>query len=165
MCLYLTFKFYWTLEILPWVESMDMCEFQFLNSFTYYIRSVFIPIPKKGNAKERSNYRTIALISHTSQVMLKILQPGFSNMWTVNFLTFKLVLEKAEEPEIKFPTSARSWKKQETQTDSKDRRNLTATTAGGAKHGRRDRARHWGREERGKRTKAKDPPACRAGGP
>ena len=37
-------------------------------------RSVFIPIPKKGNAKECSNYRTIALISHTSEVMLKILQ-------------------------------------------------------------------------------------------
>ena len=37
-------------------------------------RSVFIPIPKKGNAKERSNYHTIALISHTSKVMLKILQ-------------------------------------------------------------------------------------------
>ena len=37
-------------------------------------RSVFIPTPKKGNAKECSNYRTIALISHTSQVMLKILQ-------------------------------------------------------------------------------------------
>ena len=37
-------------------------------------RSVFIPIPKKGNAKEYSNYRTIALISHTSKVMLKILQ-------------------------------------------------------------------------------------------
>ena len=37
-------------------------------------RSVFIPIPKKGNAKEFSNYRTIALISHTSKVMLKILQ-------------------------------------------------------------------------------------------
>ena len=37
-------------------------------------RSVFIPIPKKGNAKECSNYHTIALISHTSQVMLKILQ-------------------------------------------------------------------------------------------
>ena len=33
-----------------------------------------IPIPKKGNAKECSNYRTIALISHTSKVMLKILQ-------------------------------------------------------------------------------------------
>ena len=37
-------------------------------------RSVFIPIPKKGNAKECSNYHTTALISHTSKVMLKILQ-------------------------------------------------------------------------------------------
>ena len=37
-------------------------------------RSVFIPIPKKGNVKERSNYRTAALISHASKVMLKILQ-------------------------------------------------------------------------------------------
>ena len=36
-------------------------------------RSVFIPIPKKGNAKECSNYHTIALISHTSKVMFKIL--------------------------------------------------------------------------------------------
>ena len=37
-------------------------------------KSVFIPIPKKGNAKECSNYGTIALISHASEVMLKILQ-------------------------------------------------------------------------------------------
>ena len=37
-------------------------------------RSVFIPIPKKDNAKECSNYCTIALISHTGKVMLKILQ-------------------------------------------------------------------------------------------
>ena len=37
-------------------------------------RSVFIPIMKKGNTKECSNYRTIALISHASKVMLKILQ-------------------------------------------------------------------------------------------
>ena len=37
-------------------------------------RSVFIPLPKKGNTKECSNYYTIALISHTSKVMLKILQ-------------------------------------------------------------------------------------------
>ena len=37
-------------------------------------RSVFIPIPKKGNAKECSNYRTIALISHASKVILKILE-------------------------------------------------------------------------------------------
>ena len=40
-------------------------------------RSVSIPIPKKCNAKEDSNYRTIALISHASKVMLKILQAGF----------------------------------------------------------------------------------------
>jgi len=40
-------------------------------------RSVFIPIPKKGNAKECSNYRTIALISHASKVVLKILQAIF----------------------------------------------------------------------------------------
>ena len=39
-------------------------------------KSLFIPIPKKGNAKECSNYRTIALISHASKVMLKILQAG-----------------------------------------------------------------------------------------
>ena len=40
-------------------------------------RSVFIPIPKKGNAKESSNYRTIAFISHISKVILKILQARF----------------------------------------------------------------------------------------
>ena len=40
-------------------------------------RSAFIPIPKKGNAKECSNYCTIALISHASKVMLKILQARF----------------------------------------------------------------------------------------
>ena len=74
-------------------------------------------IPKKGSAKECSNYRTIALISHASKVMLKILQ-AFTNMWTVNFLMFKLVLEKAEEPEIKLPTSAGSSKKQEFQKNT-----------------------------------------------
>ena len=42
-------------------------------------RSLFIPIPKKGNTKECSNYHTIALISHANKVMLKILQAGFSN--------------------------------------------------------------------------------------
>ena len=42
-------------------------------------RSVFLPIPKKGNAKKCSNYRTIALISHTSKVMLKILQARYVN--------------------------------------------------------------------------------------
>ena len=42
-------------------------------------RLVFIPVPKKGNARECSNNRTVALISHASKVMLKILQLGFKN--------------------------------------------------------------------------------------
>ena len=67
------------------------------------------------NAKECSNYRRIALISHTSKVILKILKPGFSSTWTMNFQMFNLVLEKAEEQEIKLPTSAGSSKKQEFQ--------------------------------------------------
>ena len=75
--------------------------------------SVIIPIPKKGSVKECSNYHTIVLISHTSKVMLKSLQARLSNTWTVNFQMFKLVLEKAEEPEIKLPTSDGSLKKHE----------------------------------------------------
>ena len=55
------------------------CCTQYANKFGklssgHWKRSVFIPIPKKGNAKECSKYHTIALISHTSKVMLKILQ-------------------------------------------------------------------------------------------
>ena len=74
-------------------------------------RSVFIPILKKGNPKECSNYHTIALISQASKVMLKIIQ---ARLWQyVNFQMFKLVLEKAEEPEIKLPISSGSLKKQE----------------------------------------------------
>ena len=65
------------------------------------------------NAKECSNYHTIALISHTSKIMLKILQARLNSRWTVNFLMFKVVLKKAEEPEMKLPISAGSWKKQE----------------------------------------------------
>ena len=73
-------------------------------------RSVFIPIPKKVNAKECSNYRTIALISHASSVMLKIPQARLQQ-----YMNRELpdVQEKAEEPEIKLPTSAGSSKKQE----------------------------------------------------
>ena len=74
-------------------------------------RSVSIPISKKGNVKEFSNYHTIALLhlSHASKVMLKILQANV----TVSFQMFKLVLEKAENPDIKLPTSVGSSKKQE----------------------------------------------------
>ena len=76
-------------------------------------RSVFIPIPKKGNAKECSNYRTIALISHASKVMLKILQARLQQCMNRDFQMFRLDLEKAEEPEIKLLTSTGSSKKQE----------------------------------------------------
>ena len=68
-------------------------------------RSVFIPIPKKDNSKDCSNYHTVAVISHASKVMLKILKSGSNSLWTKNFQMFKLDLEKAEEPEIKLPTS------------------------------------------------------------
>ena len=76
-------------------------------------RSVFIPVPKKGNAKECSNYHTIALISHASKVMLKILQARLQQYVNCELQMSKLVLEKAEEPEIKLPTSAGLLKKQE----------------------------------------------------
>ena len=77
------------------------------------LKKVSFPIPKKGNAKECSNYCTLALISHASKVMLKILQARLQQYITVNFQMFNLDLEKAEEPEIKWPTSIGSSEKQE----------------------------------------------------
>ena len=76
-------------------------------------RSVFVPIPKKGNAKECSNYCTIALISHTSKAMLKILQDRLQQYMNHELPDVQLVLKKAEEPEIKLPASDGSSKKQE----------------------------------------------------
>ena len=73
--------------------------------------SVFTTVPKKGNAKECSNYRIIALISYSSKVMLKSFKLGLHTMWTENFQMYKLDLEKAEEPEIKLPTYIESQKK------------------------------------------------------
>ena len=68
-------------------------------------RSDFIPIPKKGNAKECSNYRTVALISHASKVMLKILQARLQQYVNCELLDVQDGFRKAEEPEIKLPTS------------------------------------------------------------
>ena len=67
-------------------------------------RSVFIPIPKKGNAKECSNYHTIALISHSSKVMLKILQARLQHFVNRELLDVQADLGKAEESEIKLST-------------------------------------------------------------
>ena len=65
----------------------------------------FSPIPKKGNAKECSNYRTITLISHASKVMLRILEARLQQYVNHELPHVQLVLEKAVEPEIKLPTS------------------------------------------------------------
>src|SRR5574340_883966 len=62
---------------------------------------------------ERGKINTIALISHTSKVMLKLLQARLQQYVNRELQMFKLVLEKAEEPEIKLPTFAGSLKKQE----------------------------------------------------
>ena len=75
-------------------------------------RSVFILIPKKGNAKECSNYHTITIISPLVRLCSKSFKLGFSNMWTENFQMYKLGLEKAEETEIKLVTSVASQGKQ-----------------------------------------------------
>ena len=76
-------------------------------------RSVFIPIPKKGNAKECSNYCTIALILHASKVILKILQARLQHCMNQELPDVQAGFKEVEEPEIKLPTSAGSWKKQE----------------------------------------------------
>ena len=57
-------------------------------------RSLFIPVPKKGNAKECSDYRIVALISHASKVMLKILQARLQQYVNHELPMFKLVLER-----------------------------------------------------------------------
>ena len=61
-------------------------------------RSVFISTPKKRNAKECSNYHTIALISHASKVMFKILQARLQQYVNCELPDVQVVLEKAEEP-------------------------------------------------------------------
>ena len=78
-------------------------------------RSVFTSVSKKGNSKECSNYYTTALISHASKVMLKILQARLQQYVNRELPDVQAGFEKAEEPEIKLPTSAGSLKKQEFQ--------------------------------------------------
>ena len=73
-------------------------------------RSVFIPIPKKGNAKKCSNYDLIALISHTSKVMLKILQARLQQYVNHELPDVQAGFRKGRGPEIKLPTSAGSYK-------------------------------------------------------
>ena len=76
-------------------------------------RSVFIPIPKKGNAKECSNYYTIALISHASKVAQNYPTQASTVREPRTSRCSRWILQKREEPEIKSPTSVGSSKKQE----------------------------------------------------
>ena len=71
-------------------------------------RSVFIPVPKKGNAQECANYCTVALISHASKVMFKVLKARLQWYMNGELQMYKLGLEKVEEPEIKLPTFVES---------------------------------------------------------
>ena len=68
---------------------------------------------QKDNAKECSNYHTIVLISHASKVMLKILQARLQQCINHKLPDVQAGLEKAEEPDIKLPTSTGSSKEQE----------------------------------------------------
>ena len=77
-------------------------------------RSVFIPIPKKSNSKECSNYHTIVLISHASKVMLKILQAGLQQCMNQELPDVQAGFRKGRrKAEIKLPTSVETSKKQE----------------------------------------------------
>ena len=68
-------------------------------------RSVFIPIPKKGNAKKCSNYCTIALTSHDNKVMLKILQARLQQYMNCEPPDVQAGFRKDRGSEIKLPTS------------------------------------------------------------
>ena len=68
-------------------------------------RSVFIPIPKKGNVKECSNYHTIALISYAGKIMFRMLQARLQQCVNHELPDVQAGFRKAKEPEIKLPTS------------------------------------------------------------
>ena len=103
--------------------------FRFFKIYTpLYIKgkTVFIPILKKGNDKDCSNYYTIAFISLASKVMLKILQVRLQQCMNQEVPVFKLDLEKAEEPEIKLLTSTDSYRKQDNSRKMSTSSSMTA---------------------------------------
>ena len=83
-----------------------------LSNGTGLERSVFIPIPKKDNVQECSNYCTIALISHASKVMLKILQGRLHHYVNCEFLDVQAGFRKGRGARDQIATSAGSSKKQ-----------------------------------------------------
>ena len=75
-------------------------------------KSVFIPNPKKGNAKECSNWSTIALISHASKVILQIFQARLQQYMNLELSDVYLDFKEVMEPEIELVTFIASWRKQ-----------------------------------------------------
>ena len=68
-------------------------------------KSVFIPIPNKGDGKGSSNHCTFALISHTSKVLLKVFQAGLQQYMNQEITDVQVGFRKAEKQEIKLPAS------------------------------------------------------------
>ena len=86
-------------------------------------RSVVIPIPKKGNAKECSNYHTIAPISHIRKVTVKILQARLQQYMNYELPDAQVGFRKGKATEIKFPTSTGSSQKQESSIKQTKKKN------------------------------------------
>ena len=89
-----------------WKMMLWKCWAQYTSKFensamaTGLEKAVFIPIPKKGNAKECSSYHTIALISHASKVMLKILQVMLQQYMNLELPDVQAGFRRGEKPEI-----------------------------------------------------------------
>ena len=84
-------------------------------------RSVFIPVPKKGNAKEWSNYCIMAHISHASKVMLKIFQARLQEYVNHELPDVQAGFRKGREPEIKLPASLIALEKVSFHSNPKER--------------------------------------------
>ena len=102
-----------------WKMMLWKCFTQYASKFGklssgYRTRKGHFSFQSERKAKPKNAKTTTQL--HSSHMLVKecskFSKPGFSNTWTVNFQMFKLALEKAEEPEIKLPTSAGSLEKQ-----------------------------------------------------
>ena len=104
----------WSLVPLPFLNPAWTCGSSCFNSAVATgLEKVSFHSNPKGNAKECSNYCTIAFISHASKVMLKILQARLQQYMNHELPNVQSGFRKDRELEIKLPTSTGSWKKQE----------------------------------------------------
>ena len=117
--MYLSYAFLLVQQSIKFYQSKECCtqyasKFGKLSSGHRTGKGQF-PFQSQRKAMPKNAQTTAQL--HSSHMLVKLCskfsKPGFSNTGTMNFQMFKLVLEKSEEPEIKLPTSAGSWKNQE----------------------------------------------------